>query len=76
MNDVAFAQFLAIRTLNFVHHSTRDLKVKENKVIVSILFEVTLNFEHHSARDLKVKESKVIVSIFFEVTLDFVRLSA
>jgi hypothetical protein len=76
MNDVAFAQFLAIRTLNFVHHSTRDLKVKENKVIVSILFEVTLNFVHHSARDLKVKESKVIVSIFFEVTLDFVRLSA
>ena len=76
MNDVAFAQFLAIRTLNFVHHSTRDLKVKENKVIVSILFEVTLDFVHHSTRDLKVKESKVIVSIFFEVTLDFVRLSA
>ena len=76
MNDVAFAQFLAIRTLNFVHHSTRDLKVKENKVIVSILFEVTLNFVHHSARELKVKENKVTVSIFFEVALAFVHYSA
>ena len=45
MNDVAFAQFLAIRTLDFVHHSARDLKVKENKVIVSISFEVTHAFK-------------------------------
>ena len=49
MNDVAFAQFLAIRTLDFVHHSARDLKVKESKVIVSIFFEVTLDFVRLSA---------------------------
>ena len=49
MNDVAFAQFLAIRTFNFVHHSAGDLKVKENKVTVSIFFEVALDFVHYSA---------------------------
>ena len=49
MNDVAFAQFLAIRTLDFVHHSARDLKVKENKVTASIFLEVALDFVHYSA---------------------------